>query len=135
MCSHLPEEISLFQWKASGDSLKIQNHPRRLFRPIAIHSYQKYLNPSDDPVPFRANVLEDAHNTNDYIISNQNPQEIWQIIIHWQWFMLPHCPKTKEMEFNLGMLNLYETHFKALFSVNYPYSVWYNLLHRLKSSR
>jgi hypothetical protein len=34
-----------------------------------------------------------------------------------------HCPKTKEMEFNLGMLNLYETHFKALFSVNYPYSV------------
>ncbi len=24
------------------------------------------------------------------------------------------------MEFNMGMLNLYETHFIALFSVNYP---------------
>jgi hypothetical protein len=34
-----------------------------------------------------------------------------------------HCPKTKERKFNLGMLNLYETHFIALFSVKYPYSV------------
>ncbi len=35
----------------------------------------------------------------------------------------PHCPKTKERKFNLGMLNLYETHFIALFSVKYPNSV------------
>ncbi len=24
---------------------------------------------------------------------------------------IPHCPKTKERKFNLGVLNLYETHF------------------------
>ena len=41
----------LFQWKTSGDTLKFKNLPRRLFRPIAIHTYQKYLNPSGDPVP------------------------------------------------------------------------------------
>ncbi len=35
----------------------------------------------------------------------------------------PHCPKTEERKFNLGVLNLYETHFMALVSVKYPYSV------------
>jgi len=28
--SHLPEEIGLFQWKASGDTLKIQKTPTML---------------------------------------------------------------------------------------------------------
>ncbi len=48
--SHLPEEIGLFEWKASGDTLKIQKPPAKLIRPIAIHTNQKYLNPSGDPV-------------------------------------------------------------------------------------
>ena len=46
-----------------------------------------------------------------------------------------HCPKTKEMEFNLGMLNLYETHFIAFVSVKYPYSVSKIFLHRILNTR
>jgi hypothetical protein len=34
-----------------------------------------------------------------------------------------HCPKTTERKFNLGVLNLNETHFIALLSVKYPYPV------------
>jgi hypothetical protein len=30
---------------------KLKNHPRRLFSPIDIHTYQKYFNPSGDPFP------------------------------------------------------------------------------------
>jgi hypothetical protein len=42
-----------------------------------------------------------------------------------------HCPKTTEMNFNLGVLNLYEIHFIALFSVKDPYSISNILLHRI----
>jgi hypothetical protein len=44
---------------------------------------------------------------------------------------LVHCQKTTEMNFNLGLLNLYEIHFIALFSVKYPYPVSNILLHRM----
>ncbi len=30
LCSHLPNEIGLFQWKASGDTLKMQAPPATL---------------------------------------------------------------------------------------------------------
>ncbi len=39
-----------------------------------------------------------------------------------------HYPKTRERKFNLGLLNLYDTHFKAVFSVKYfrtPYQLFY----------
>ncbi len=38
--------------------MKIQNHPRRLFMPLSIHTYQKYLNPSGDPVPLNENIQQ-----------------------------------------------------------------------------
>ncbi len=50
-------EIVLFQWEASRDTLKIQNHPRRLFMPTSIHTYQKYNNLSGDPVPLTVYIF------------------------------------------------------------------------------
>jgi hypothetical protein len=44
---------------------------------------------------------------------------------------LTHGPKTTERNFNLGVLNLYEIHFIALFSVKYPYLVSDVILHRI----
>jgi hypothetical protein len=49
----LPEEIGFFQWKAFGDTSKIQKPPATLILPTSIHTYQKYLNPSGDPVPLK----------------------------------------------------------------------------------
>jgi len=39
-CSHLPEEIGSFQWKASGDTLKIQKPPATLIYAY-IYPYKK----------------------------------------------------------------------------------------------
>ncbi len=58
LCSHLPEEISLFQWKDSRATLKIQKTPET---PTSIHTYQKYLNPSGDPVPLNININNASH--------------------------------------------------------------------------
>jgi hypothetical protein len=42
LCSHLPEEISLFQWKVSRDILKNQKPPETLIYAYiyCIHTYQ-----------------------------------------------------------------------------------------------
>ncbi len=48
------EEICLFQWKASGETLKIQKPPAT---PTSIHKYKKYLNSSGDPVPLRPSKI------------------------------------------------------------------------------
>jgi hypothetical protein len=47
LCSHLKGSdehtdtgVDEVQWKASGDTLKIQNHQRRLFMPTSVHTYQ-----------------------------------------------------------------------------------------------
>jgi hypothetical protein len=40
LCSHLPEEICSFQWKASGDTLKIQKPPATLIYAY-IYPYKK----------------------------------------------------------------------------------------------
>jgi hypothetical protein len=54
LCSHSPEEICSFQWKASGETLKIQKPPAT---PTSIHKYKKYINPSGDPVPLRPSKI------------------------------------------------------------------------------
>jgi hypothetical protein len=53
------------------------------------------------------------------------------IIADTGWRCKVHCPKTLERNFNLGVLNLYEIPFMALFSVKYPYPVSNLLLHRI----
>jgi hypothetical protein len=35
LCSHLPQDIGLFQWKASGDTLKIQKPPATIIEAIS----------------------------------------------------------------------------------------------------
>jgi hypothetical protein len=42
LCSHLPEEISLFQWKVSRDILKIQKPPATLIYAYIYPYMSKY---------------------------------------------------------------------------------------------
>jgi hypothetical protein len=44
-----------------------------------------------------------------------------------------HCPKTEERKFNLGVLNLYETHFIALVGVKLLR--FKDFLHRILNTR
>jgi hypothetical protein len=45
--------ISMESLWTRGDTLKIQKPPATLIMPTSIHTYQKYLNPSGDPVPLK----------------------------------------------------------------------------------
>jgi hypothetical protein len=59
-----------------------------------------------------------------YIYPRTNSTKLWRISCAAPATLPPlHCPKTKERKFNLGVLNLYEIHFIASFSVKYSYSV------------
>jgi hypothetical protein len=53
---HLPEEICSFQWKATGDTLKIQKPAATLIY-ASVNTYKKYLNPSGDPVPLKIGLF------------------------------------------------------------------------------
>ncbi len=49
-------EFSYLNDKSEEQIKNLKNQPRRLFRPIAIHRYQKYIKPSGDPVPLRIHI-------------------------------------------------------------------------------